>query len=154
MSFVFPPPKVATAGNSKHAIPPTAHHASPKKLKHLNAAKSTEYYVSNVSIRLPASVKENNIRDKIATLFATMQRIDSSLALLPMKKNNNSGNKAFAITVACQAIHELNVNLGGIHHAPCAEIPVMIQGGVGSRQPKTIKCYFKPGAIQETGRPL
>ena len=90
MTYAFPKPKAAPVGNNKHAWPPSTTYYSPKKHKALAAAKTTDFYVSNVSIWFPANVTDGNIRDKVATLFATMQRIDPQLALLPMMKETDS----------------------------------------------------------------
>ena len=86
MSFTFVKKPAATTKTSKNVRPSPAIHHSAKKPKHLEASKSTELYVNNVSVRFPTGVNDSNIRDKMATLFARLQRVDPGLVLLPLKK--------------------------------------------------------------------
>ena len=87
MSFSFAKKPVATTKSSKNVRPSPAIHHAAKKQKQLEAAKSTELYVNNVSVRFPTGVTDSNIRDKMATLFARLQRVDPGLVLLPLKKD-------------------------------------------------------------------
>ena len=86
MSFSFVKRLVTTAKSNKNARPTSAIYHSAKKPKHFEASKSTELYVNNVSVKLPTGVNDSNIRDKMATLFARLQRVDPGLVLLPLKK--------------------------------------------------------------------
>ena len=83
-----PAPKMTTATPTKTRPPPAIHH-SAKQTKQLDATNSTALYVNNVSIRFPAGINDANLRNKAATFFATMQRVDPSLALLPLKKEES-----------------------------------------------------------------
>ena len=89
MSFCFPALKTARAPKTKHSRPAPAIHQNPKRSKQLEAAKSTNFYVHNVSIRFPATVNDNNIRDKIASFFTMLQHIDASLMMLPLTKEKS-----------------------------------------------------------------
>ena len=89
MSFVIPAPKATTACQLANTCPPPAIHHFAKKQKQFEVTKSTDFYVNNISIKFPAGVNDVNIRNKAATLFATMQRVDPELILLPLKKSDS-----------------------------------------------------------------
>ena len=89
MSFGFSAQKTATAHKPTHIRPPIVVHHAAKKNKQLQATKSAELYVNNLSIRFPVGVNDANIRDTAATLFATMQRVDTGLVLLSLKKEQS-----------------------------------------------------------------
>ena len=88
MSFSFATKTAATTPTTKHTRPPPAAPYDAKRTKHSEATTSTELFVNNVSIRFPTGVTDSNIRDKMAILFATLQRVDPSLVLLPLKKED------------------------------------------------------------------
>ena len=87
MSFVILAQKAAKTRRLTNTRPPPAIHHLAKKQKQFESTKKTEIYVNNVSIKFPASVNDVNIRNKAATLFATMQQVDPTLTLLPLKKS-------------------------------------------------------------------
>ena len=89
MSFCFLTIKTATARKYQHQRSPPAIHHAAKKAKHLEVFTLAELFVNNVSIRFPAGVDDDNIRGKGTTIFATMQRVDPGLILLPLKKGSD-----------------------------------------------------------------
>ena len=86
MSFYFPTLTTATAHKITNIRPPPTMHHAGKKAKQLEGTKSAELFLKNINIPFPAGVNNANIRDEAITIFATMQRVNPRLALLPLKE--------------------------------------------------------------------
>ena len=85
--FTFPSASVAQPEPKICHDHPIAPDLPPKRTKHLSLEKNEDVYVNNIEFKIPnknggAEVK---IRDTIATYFANMKQVDSTIAILPLK---------------------------------------------------------------------
>lgn len=86
MTFTFAAAALQMQQSLQLQRPPPAIHQFPKRQKTLDAAKTTSYTVHNVSIKFSTAMTNDfNVRNKAAALFATMQQVDPSLAVLPLQ---------------------------------------------------------------------
>ena len=86
MAFNFSVAAASTLSRTKTHHPPPARHYSAKQPKNLDASTTSNNFISNVSIKLPhqKSTDDPAIQNRIAPLFATMQQVDATLAILPL----------------------------------------------------------------------
>ena len=85
MVCIFSAKKTATDLIRIHSHLPPAKHQYATKAKHLNATKSIEVQVNKTSLRFPIGINDANLREKTASFFSTMQKIDPALFRFPLK---------------------------------------------------------------------
>ena len=87
MTFSFA--NAATALAQQHGRPPPIQVVAPPTTptSTQTASRDVTYFTSNVCLKFPTKL-HSNLRDRAATLFATLQVIDPSLQVLPLNDHS------------------------------------------------------------------